>query len=472
MKAREADGGSTECRRPKAFSYVRFSAPEQAMGDSLRRQVDAAKSYCDKNGLELVEDENLTFQDLGVSGFCGKNATEGALRRFRLAVENGQIKEGSFLIVENTDRLSRLPVPLAAALLTEIVELGINVVVLKDNQVFTRQSFRSESGGISFLIAIIGFMRGREESLVKSKRVRAARQSKREAIKRGYEKIFTRRTPAWLAWDDSTECWGIREGPAEAVRRIFDEYVNYGGSYTEIAELLNRESVPTFLGGKRWHFSSVRRTLSNPMVIGRFVPHTTVEAEEGGSHVTIPLLDHVVENYCPAIVSKSLWDRAQRRLNQPRRRGRAARITSPIASLVYCGDCGAKMTRVNKGGGCRPKYVCRNAYSGKKCKYKSYFEELLVHDLIKSLKIISRDPSKIPKRHSSSKCKIVLTPRVISLFNQLDGLLGSQSPSPEAVNAVLLQLVERIVLIPKASSVVFEWRIGGTSQAPLELTLS
>ena len=38
-----------------AYSYVRFSTPEQEMGDSERRQIALTSSYCKKNGLLLSE---------------------------------------------------------------------------------------------------------------------------------------------------------------------------------------------------------------------------------------------------------------------------------------------------------------------------------------------------------------------------------------------------------------------------------
>ena len=50
--------------RPKAYSYLRFSTPEQMGGDSFRRQWDAAKRYAERRGLDL--DLKLTFHDLGV----------------------------------------------------------------------------------------------------------------------------------------------------------------------------------------------------------------------------------------------------------------------------------------------------------------------------------------------------------------------------------------------------------------------
>ncbi len=50
-------------QRPKAYSYVRMSTPDQLHGDSLRRQLARTKKYADENGLEIVE----RIDDLGVS---------------------------------------------------------------------------------------------------------------------------------------------------------------------------------------------------------------------------------------------------------------------------------------------------------------------------------------------------------------------------------------------------------------------
>jgi hypothetical protein len=57
-------------QRPKAYSYTRFSSPEQAQGDSLRRQTEAARAYAAKHKLDL--DEELTFHDPGMSAYRGK----------------------------------------------------------------------------------------------------------------------------------------------------------------------------------------------------------------------------------------------------------------------------------------------------------------------------------------------------------------------------------------------------------------
>jgi len=65
---------------PKVFSYIRFSTPEQRLGDSERRQVAAAVAYAKKYGLRL--DTSLNMRDYGVSGYKGHTAHAGHLGHF------------------------------------------------------------------------------------------------------------------------------------------------------------------------------------------------------------------------------------------------------------------------------------------------------------------------------------------------------------------------------------------------------
>src|SRR6266702_3132134 len=89
---------------PRAYSYLRFSTPEQSKGDSYRRQSKLAKDYVDRHGLVL--DDKLSFNDLGVSAFRGLNSVAGRLGAFREAVRVGLVPRGSYLLVESLDRIS------------------------------------------------------------------------------------------------------------------------------------------------------------------------------------------------------------------------------------------------------------------------------------------------------------------------------------------------------------------------------
>src|SRR3954463_6438548 len=92
---------------PVAYSYVRFSTPDQAKGDSLRRQTEAAAAWCERNGVRL--DTSLTLPDLGTSAFRGRHHRDDrhALGAFIRLAESGRVPEGSYLIIERLDRLTR-----------------------------------------------------------------------------------------------------------------------------------------------------------------------------------------------------------------------------------------------------------------------------------------------------------------------------------------------------------------------------
>jgi DNA invertase Pin-like site-specific DNA recombinase len=88
----------------RAYSYVRFSTPEQEKDHSLRRQVEQSEAYCQAHGLTL--DDSLRLTDRGLSAFHGVHRAKGALGEFHRLVEGGEVEPGSVLLVESLDRLS------------------------------------------------------------------------------------------------------------------------------------------------------------------------------------------------------------------------------------------------------------------------------------------------------------------------------------------------------------------------------
>ena len=98
-----------------AYSYLRFSRPEQMKGDSLRRQISQTEELCRRNGWVL----DSTLTDKGLSAWSGKNARQGALSVFLAGIESGKIATPCVLVVEQIDRITRqrllTPLPYWAA---------------------------------------------------------------------------------------------------------------------------------------------------------------------------------------------------------------------------------------------------------------------------------------------------------------------------------------------------------------------
>lgn len=122
----------------KAYSYLRFSTPEQGRGDSFRRQAELAKNYAALNDLEL--DEKMQFHDLAVSAYHGRNARIGALKNFLDQIEIGKIERGSYLLVESLDRITRDEMYAALRLFLKIINIGITLVTLMDDKKYSKKS--------------------------------------------------------------------------------------------------------------------------------------------------------------------------------------------------------------------------------------------------------------------------------------------------------------------------------------------
>src|SRR5262249_11876435 len=150
--------------------------PEQAKGDSLRRQIELSERYAREHGLTL--DDKLTFRDLGKSAFRGKNVREGDLGAFIEAAKTGLVKPGSFLLVEALDRVSRGEPLEAFDLLRTIIKHGITVVTLyPDVRVYSQETMRDLP---TLMIALSTMHRGYDESATKSRRVQEAWATKRK----------------------------------------------------------------------------------------------------------------------------------------------------------------------------------------------------------------------------------------------------------------------------------------------------
>ena len=138
-----------------AFSYLRFSTPEQAMGDSRRRQLSLAETNARQHSLVL--DKGVNFRDLGVSASRGKNAREGGLRSFLDAVEHGLVPANSHLLVESLDRLSRDRILEAQTLFLQIVNAGVTIVTLIDQRTYSRASLNANPTDL--IVSLVYMMR-------------------------------------------------------------------------------------------------------------------------------------------------------------------------------------------------------------------------------------------------------------------------------------------------------------------------
>ncbi|MFJ5486902.1 recombinase family protein [Hansschlegelia beijingensis] len=351
-------------KKPLAFSYLRFSTPDQMKGDSYRRQTELAEQYAETHGLQL--DKNLMLKDEGVSAFKAKNVRQGALGLFLKAIDDGLVPEGSFLLVENLDRVSRANPWDAMPVFQSIINAGVTIVTLQDERTWSRDEIRANPFRIFESVMVM--IRANEESEIKARRLKAVWKAKRAAAA---IKPLTSQTPAWIILDKENGELKVLEERAAVVRRIYEMTVDGMGQH-RIAELLNREATPCFGRAKYWHRSYISKIIDSVAPVGTYIPHE-FSYDESGRARRVPL-DPIV-NYFPRIIDDELNQAAKLLRNGGRapnvRPGRT--ITNILAGLARCPLCDGTMTRVSKGPkkGGRPYLVCVAAKTGAGCKYRA-----------------------------------------------------------------------------------------------------
>ncbi len=330
--------------KTRAYSYVRFSTPEQSRGDSYRRQTELSRKFVQDHRLEL--DETLTFQDLGVSAFTGRNVEEGALGAFLQAVDEGRIRRGSYLLVESLDRLSRDQVHKAFLQFTSLLERGIVVATLQDGKVYHPETFSDNFGDLMVSLSVM--YRAHEESLMKSKRLKAAWAGKRQNVYSGGKKL-TARAPAWLELSEDRRSFNVLDDRAKVIRRIFSLTLEGIGA-GKIASMFNEEQVPTFGRSQGWQESYIKKILSNEAVTGEFQPMRKERTD--GRYIRLPDGDPIPD-YFPAVIDRETFLKAKMMRKSKRIGGgkRGKRFSNLFTGLAKCGVCGGSMQFINKGKG-------------------------------------------------------------------------------------------------------------------------
>ena len=163
--------------------------------------------------------------------------------------------------------------------------------------------------------------------------------------------------------------WYIDEEAAEVVRRIFRLTIEGKGPY-DIARILYDDKVETpavYLGKQKkgvwkskeefpnpynWSGYIVGQILSKPEYMGHTVNFRShKQSYKDKNPVMNPKEDWMIfENTHEAIVDKETWELAQKLRKTPRRHDTLGEA-NPLTGLLFCADCGAKMTNHRSRGG-------------------------------------------------------------------------------------------------------------------------
>ncbi|VXA78340.1 MULTISPECIES: recombinase family protein [Aeromonas] len=390
-------------RSPKAYSYVRFSTPKQAQGDSYRRQLKSAIDYCAEHNLQL---DAKTIEDFGVSAFRGSNRTDGALGRFIDAVKGGEIEEGSYLLVESVDRLSRQAIEKALSQFLEILNAGVVIVTLSDNQVFRK----GEVDFTKLIVSIVYMARANDESEMKSRRSRAAWSNGRKEARENNKVMKNSRLPSWLT-REGDQIVPIPERAA-IVNEMF-EMAKSGCGYEQIAKAFLEKGYKTFGKEADWRPAGIQAVIKSQAVIGVFQPHVI----DGGERVPDgePIL-----GYYPTIVSPTLFEEVQYLIGTRCKHSGSYRkgIYNNLFSGVLRCQCGEPLRFHNKGkaGSPRNYLVCpKQNITG--CELPNMLYDKVEPQLLQAVSLLS---AVMQQRRATTEKTLALKDELANLRKKLE----------------------------------------------------
>ena len=235
-------------------TYLQPSATERI---SIERQLQATKKYCTEKDLQLVDN----LQDIGLSGYHQQNLKEdAALGSFLAAVRTGIVPTPCALVVESLDRISRAEILDALSVFTTLIKSGVELHTLSDRQIYSKDSV--SDNWTQLIISLSVMARGREESQIKSDRIKAARVSKFQAgqVYASY--------PAWLDKEGtgSTSTYSLNTEKVQLLHRIILLYRG-GSGCKRIASTLNAEGILSFTG-KPWRQATITKYLQSSALLG------------------------------------------------------------------------------------------------------------------------------------------------------------------------------------------------------------
>lgn len=313
----------------RVYSYLRFSDPRQATGSSADRQLKYAQAWAAERGLVL--DETLSLRDEGLSAYHQNHVKQGALGTFLRAVDEGRIPQGSVLIVEGLDRLSRAEPIQAQAQLAQIINAGITVVTASDGREYNRERLKAQP--MDLVYSLLVMIRAHEESDTKSKRVRASIRRLCEGWVAGTYRGLIRngKDPQWLHW--TGEAWELIPDRVAAVRRALELY-QQGLGAGRASKLMQSEG----------------HMLTDWGVAGQQIYRLVrLPALRGAKRIEVDGEHYLLEDYYPRLISDREFDELQLLAGQRYRRRGAGDIPGIVTGvgLTWCGYCGTALVAQN-----------------------------------------------------------------------------------------------------------------------------
>jgi len=314
----------------KYFLYARKSTDEddkQLL--SIEAQLEELHEYAARERLEVVRE----FVEKRTAKEPGRPIFNDMLRR----VEKG---EADALLAWHPDRLARNSVD--GGKIIYLVDTG-KLAALK----FPSFWFEDTPQGKFMLSIAFGQSKYYVDNLSEN-----VKRGIRQKLRLGW---YPGRAPIGYLNEPRLRTIVIDEATAPLVKKLFETYASGETSYRTIADMANRMGLLTCRDN---HFRQgwMRGLLSNPFYIGMF-----------------RLKGELYEGAHEPLISREMFDRVQRMLNQRSRSQQSPRKGDPcfFTGMIKCGSCGSGVTAQRQKG--HHYYNCTRHFGP--CDQKKYIRE-------------------------------------------------------------------------------------------------
>lgn len=314
-------------RPPRVVAYIRVS-DEGGRGDDLMSpqiQLAAIRDHCQRRGYEIVR----VLEDIDMSGRFWKRRT------VETAISMVEAREAEIVCVWKVSRVARHRLDWAIAV-DRVEKAGGQLESATEPIDATTSTGRFTRGILAELAAF------------ESERIG-------EGWREAHEQRVTRGLPSngRVPWGWVADKHQITPHPVHGpvVVELYRRYI-HGAGAVQLADYLNRGGWPTD-GGGRWHPTTVRYLLDNPVHAG-FINYK----------------GRVVDGAHEGIINREMWDQYQAQRRDRRRGGRLEATPHLLSGLLVCGRCGYRMV-VSGGKKDYPMYRCDHAVSTKAHRWQS-----------------------------------------------------------------------------------------------------
>ena len=357
----------------------------QIDGYSLDAQKARMKAFADYNGYEIVGE----YEDAGKSG----KSIEGRLQ-FNQMMED--IKSGkdsvSYVLVFKLSRFGRNAADVLSTLQV-MQDFGVNLICVEDGIDSSKDAGKLM---ISVLSAVAEIERENIRVQTMEGRIQKAREGKWNGgfAPYGYKLV-----------NGNLE---INEEEAEAIRVIFDQYVNTNMGSNGVSKYLEDHGISKIIrqNGKTplFNASFIRKILKNPVYCGKIAYGRRKTEKVHGTRNDYHLVEQdnflLADGIHEPIISEELWQSAQVKLLAQSKKyervssGKDAKVHL-LSGIVKCPICGAGMygnkSIKRKKDGTKYKdffyYGCkhRKMDRGYKCDYKKQINEELLDNSVSEI---------------------------------------------------------------------------------------